>query len=347
MYRHLLVPLDGSELATTLVSQAVDFACALGARITFFTMREDYASSGEGALVRAVSPDDFAELAAGDAHAILAKATAAAHASKLDCSAVVRTGRHPHEEILNVAREAGCDLIYMASHGRRGLKALLPGSQTQRVLAHSTLPVLVATVETNSTHEASAAAIAIIKDEHRSIAAVTRGMRQVAARLRAGEAGDLDFLESMLRYIRDFPDALHHPKEERYLFERLSRRTHEADELIADLTQEHREGEALLGAIAVAVARCREVAHPAASSAEPRALGDLIDQFVDGQWRHLATEEKLILPAAQRHLTAADWSEIEAAFRANDGFGRNGQSDETYRRFFTRLMNLIAETRGA
>ena len=339
MYRHLLVPLDGSELATSLVTHAVDFARALNARITFFTMREDFASTGDGALVRTMAPAEFAEMAAGEANAIIAKALAAARALKLEAEGVVRVGSLPYEEILNVAAEKACDLIYMASHGRRGLKALLPGSQTQKVLAHMTIPVLVATVETNVSTSASEAAIAVIKDEHRAIAAVTSGLRIMAVRIRAGEMVDIVFLESMLRYIREFPDTLHHPKEEQYLFDRLARRTDETQELIAGLTAEHHEGAELLVELEQRVARCREMA----DSTEWSTLANALDRFVDAQWRHLSTEEKLILPAARHHLTDADWREIEDAFRANGELRRGSDSDEGYRRFFTRLMNLASE----
>lgn len=348
MYGHILVPLDGSELATNLVTQAVEFAGTLGARVTFFTMREDYSSSSEGALVRTMSPDVYAEVAVGEANAIIAKAMAAARALKLACEGVVRTGTHAHELILQVAAERGCDLIYMASHGRRGLKALLPGSQTQKVLAHTTLPVLVATVETNVASSASEAAIAIIKDEHRTIAAVIHGLRLLAARLRGGDALELDLLEQMLHYIRSYPEALHHPKEEQYLFARLAQRTGETAGLIATLVAQHREGDALLAELEVQAASLREGGAAGAPGNDTRArLADTIDRFVDAQWQHLSTEEKLILPAAQRHLTDADWLAIEAAFRANGELRRGGPQDEAYKRLFTRLMNLAAERRAA
>lgn len=143
MYRHLLVPLDGSALSIGLVTQAVDFARSLGARITFFSARGDLGASGDGALLRSLEPRDFAEAAAGEASAILAKAVAAAGAFAIPCAAVARTGPRPYELILDVAAEQGCDLIFMASHGRRGLSGLLLGSETQKVLTHSKIPVLV------------------------------------------------------------------------------------------------------------------------------------------------------------------------------------------------------------
>lgn len=341
MYKHLLVPLDGSALSTSLVTQAVEFARNLGARITFFTAREDVGASGDGALLRTLSPEAFAEAAAGEANAILAKAIAAAGAFGLPCEGVVRTGSRPFELILDVAAEKGCDLIFMASHGRRGLRSLVVGSQTQRVLAHSTLPVLVASVESNAGGSAADAAIGIIKDEHRAIAAVINGLRQVAGRMRkageGGQASDLDFVALLVRYIKAFPETMHHPKEEHYLFDRLARRTGEVSDLIASLEQEHRDGTQLIEEIEASLESAR-------GDATQRAeLADVIDRFAESQWRHLSAEEKLILPAARRHLTEEDWCDIEAAFRQNGTLAVGGERDEAFRQMFTRLMNMAAE----
>ncbi|WP_374482644.1 universal stress protein [Zoogloea sp.] len=335
MYRHLLVPLDGSELSSSLVSQAVEFARALKARITFFTAREDVGGSGDGALLRTLSPEDFAAAAAGEANAILAKALVAARVVGLDCEAVARTGARPYELILSVAAERGCDLIFMASHGHRGLRGLMLGSQTQKVLAHSSLPVLVASVESNVANDAARAAIDIIKDEHRAIAAVVNGLRRQAGRLKGGAAGapDLDFVAALLHYLRAFPDVLHHPKEERHLFSRLARRDGELDALIATLEREHRDGGAQLAAIDALLADGRQ------DAARQGELGVAIERFADAQWQHISTEEKLILPAARRLLGDEDWRAIEDAFRQNGDCRVGSEQDLAFRQLFVRLMN--------
>ncbi|WP_407280631.1 universal stress protein [Aromatoleum evansii] len=339
MYRHLLVPLDGSELATNLVTQAVDFARSLGARITFFTARDDLGGTDEGALLRTLAPQDFAEQAAGDANAILAKARSAAGQHDLPCDTVVRTGRRPWELILQVAEERGCDLIFMASHCLRGLRTLVPGSQTQKVLAHARLPVLVATVERNAADDAATAAIGIIRDEHRSIASVLTGlraaMRQASER---GEAPDLDFIAGLLRYMKAFPEVLHHPKEDQFLFAKLAARTHEADDVLAALRREHEAGAAQIAAVEAAVERCRQHAEHVGE------LAQVIDAFVEAQWRHLNTEEEQILPAARRHLADEDWRMIERAFRDNGDFRVGGEYDESLRKLFARLMNVTASS---
>ncbi len=334
MYRHLLVPLDGSALSIGLVTQAVDFARSLEARITFFTAREDLGASGDGALLRSLEPQDYVEAAAGDASAILAKALAAAGAFGIPCDAVARTGPRPYELILDVAAEQGCDLIFMASHGRKGLKALVLGSQTHKVLAHSTLPVLVASVESNVTGSAAEAAIAVIKDEHRAIAAVIRGLRDAATRLRAsGPLPDLDFVGQLVRYIQAFPEVLHHPKEEQFLFARLAARHPESAPLIAQLRAEHAEGSAQIQAVEQALVATRH------NDGQRHALAAALEAFAEAQWRHLSTEEKLILPAARQHLDAGDWQAIADAFGHNAQVRVGGEHDEAFKRMFVKLMN--------
>jgi nucleotide-binding universal stress UspA family protein/hemerythrin-like domain-containing protein len=340
MYRHLLVPLDGSELGTDLVTQALEFARGQGASITFFTMREDFGSSQEGALVRTLSSEAYADASAGDANAILAKAMAAAGEYGVECAAIVRTGNRPHELILQVAAERGCDLIYMASHGRRGLKALVLGSQTRKVLDHATLPVLVASVASNIASSACESAISVLRDEHRTIATVCNGLRRVAAQARSGEAVDFAFLEALLRYLLLFPEVLHHPKEEGYLFAALAARTDEAAELLARLAHEHREGSALLDGLVKRAARWREGG--GGEAGELAALADVIDGFVDQQWSHMRAEEKLVLPLARRHLDDADWMRIESAFRAGGALARGGAQDAVFARMFARLANQAA-----
>lgn len=338
MYKHLLVPLDGSELSIGLITQAVEFARTLAARITFFSARADVGASGDGALLRSLSPDAFVEAAAGEASAILAKALAAAGACGLNAEGVARTGARPFELILAVAAERGCDLIFMASHGHRGLKGLMLGSQTEKLLAHSTLPVLVASVESNVAGSAAEAAIGIIKDEHRVIAAIVQGLRRSAMALRVEPpTPDLDFIAGMLHYLKSFPEVLHHPKEERFLFARLAQRSEEAAALIEALEAEHRAGSRQIAEIEVVLGQSRSDAR------QFSALAAALDAFGDAQWQHIGSEEKLILPAARRHLTEEDWCAIAAAFRDNAAVHVGGEADQAFKRMFVRLMNLASD----
>ena len=143
MYKHLLVPTDGSPLSDYAVDQALALAKALGARVTLFTAIEPF-------HVIAYVPEQVVELRSTyDEHARkaadqrLASAEAKSAAAGVVFASEVAKSEDPHEAIIATAREKGCDLIAMASHGRRGIKALVLGSVTAKVLTHSQVPVLV------------------------------------------------------------------------------------------------------------------------------------------------------------------------------------------------------------
>jgi nucleotide-binding universal stress UspA family protein len=145
MFKHILVPTDGSPLSTDSVRRAVDFARETGARVTFFFAKPDYpvAFYGEGALIDPTTPEKFAEMADRQATEVLDACARVAAEVGVACAAVSSISDVPYEAIIDAAGQAGCDLIFMASHGRRGLSGLLLGSETQKVLTHSKIPVLV------------------------------------------------------------------------------------------------------------------------------------------------------------------------------------------------------------
>ena len=145
MFKHLLVPTDGSSLSDETVASAVQFAAEAGAKITFLYVRPDYPVSyfGEGALVDPTTPESFAEMTEKMAQEILERSKALAEARNVPCAGSSVINDLPYEAIIDTANSVGCDLIFMASHGRRGLVGLLLGSETQKVLTHSTIPVLV------------------------------------------------------------------------------------------------------------------------------------------------------------------------------------------------------------
>lgn len=145
MFRHLLVPTDGSKLSQDTVARAIDFAKETGARITFFYAKPDYPVSfyGEGALIDPASPEEFARAADALANEVLGRCLDAAQGKGVPCASDTAVSEVPYEAIIAAAQAHGCDLIFMASHGRRGLSGLLLGSETQKVLTHSKIPVLV------------------------------------------------------------------------------------------------------------------------------------------------------------------------------------------------------------
>ena len=145
MFKHILVPTDGSALSSDTIRRAVAFAKEANARITFFYAKPDYpvAFYGEGALIDPSTPEKFAQMADKQAQEILAAAAQEANAAGVVNASISSVSDIPYEAIIEAAGKAGCDLIFMASHGRRGISGLLLGSETQKVLTHSKTPVLV------------------------------------------------------------------------------------------------------------------------------------------------------------------------------------------------------------
>ena len=145
MFKHILVPTDGSQLSTDTVKRAVAFARETGARLSFFYAKPDYpvAFYGEGALIDPTTPEKFAEMADKQASEVLSACEKLAQEAGVPSSSVSTVSDIPYEAIIEASAKAACDLIFMASHGRRGISGLLLGSETQKVLTHSTVPVLV------------------------------------------------------------------------------------------------------------------------------------------------------------------------------------------------------------
>ena len=342
MYRHLMVPLDDSPLSVDSVQQAVKLAGTLGAKITFFHAQTDYGASSIGALERVLAPSTFNAHLAGEARAILAKAETVARIAGVPFDSVVMTSDRPHEAILDVADKRGCDLVFIASHGRRGIKGLMLGSQTQKILQNATIPVLVSAVESNLT-SAARAPLAIIRDEHRSIAAIIYGLEFLVRRAReSGSPPPFPLLRAMVHYVITFPETLHHPKEDAYLFRRLRARTHEFDATIDELERQHEEGHAIVAELEQSVA-----AYQADPNGGLTRFAAAVDRFATSQMQHMALETKVILPAAQRHLTDDDWHEIESAFAGNDDPRLALDNDEEFRQLFARIQNLLPEPTGA
>jgi len=339
MFRHLLVPIDDSALSTETVRQAAMFASTLGAKITFFHAKADYGASSIGALERVMSPSGFNEQMAGEARALLAKAETVARAAKVAYASSWVTSDRPYAAILDAAERNGCDLIFIASHGERGLKSLILGSQTQRVLQHTTIPVLVASVEGNAPAPHHAAPLATIREEHRSLAAVIHGLEYLVRETRErGAEPQFALLRAILHYIKAFPEALHHPKEDAYLFSKLRLRTSEFNDTLDELGRQHVEGSKLVRAMDAALDRYE---------ADPKGgfdgFAEAVKRYVAHEWPHMILETKVVLPAAQKYLTAEDWSEIGHAFAQHGDPRFNVDTDEEFRQMFTRILNLAPE----
>jgi nucleotide-binding universal stress UspA family protein len=145
MYKHILIPTDGSELSDKAIEAGIAFAQGMHARVTGFTAVPEYKLPSEVELMsrHGVSFEQYERDARLQAEAALQKIADLAKAAGVEYDAEFVQSDHPHEAIVRAAEKHGCDLIFMASHGRRGISALLHGSQTQAVLTHSTIPTLV------------------------------------------------------------------------------------------------------------------------------------------------------------------------------------------------------------
>lgn len=147
MFKHLLVPTDGSPLSEAAVRSAVALARESKASITFFYAKPEYPVTyfdfGEGSLINPTTAETFAKMTAQQAQSLLDACEKVAVEAGVKSSSVAVSSDLPHAAIIETAVKQGCDLIFMASHGRRGLSALLLGSETQKVLTHSKIPVLV------------------------------------------------------------------------------------------------------------------------------------------------------------------------------------------------------------
>ena len=145
MFKHILVPTDGSELSQEATVRAAEFAKEIGARVTLFYAKPDFPECffGEGALVDPGAPEKFMALADEEATKILDYAKDLCLKAGVSCDCLNVASDIPYEAIIDAATQHDCDLIFMASHGRRGVGALLLGSETNKVLTHSKIPVLV------------------------------------------------------------------------------------------------------------------------------------------------------------------------------------------------------------
>lgn len=147
MFKHILLPTDGSALAAKGVKTGVRLAKALGARVTGVYVIEPYLPPimPETAVIAgaALDPRDYDKATKGQAAKALARVESDARGAEVRCATQSVSATQPWQGILKVARAKDCDAIVIASHGRGGLGGLILGSQTARVLAHSKIPVLV------------------------------------------------------------------------------------------------------------------------------------------------------------------------------------------------------------
>jgi hemerythrin-like domain-containing protein len=178
-------------------------------------------------------------------------------------------------------------------------------------------------------------AIGILKSEHRSISAVLLGLKHLAEMAQdAGVKPEFQVFRSMLRYIDEYPERLHHPKEDEYLFARLLKRHPAARKLVDELQAEHVRGASLV----------RELERRLVFFEEgwPQGAHEFlgaVDAYADFHWKHMRKEEVEVLPLAEQHLTDDDWRAIDRAFQANeDPIAKIQERD--FQSLFSRIATL-------
>jgi nucleotide-binding universal stress UspA family protein len=145
MFKHILIPTDGSELSDKAIEAGVEFAREVNARVTGFTVVPEYRIPSQVELMskHGVSMPQYEDESRRHADAALSKISDRARAAGVAFDTDFAQSDVPHEAIIRAAESHGCDLIFMASHGRSGISALIHGSETQGVLSHTKIPTLV------------------------------------------------------------------------------------------------------------------------------------------------------------------------------------------------------------
>jgi len=145
MYRHILIPIDGTQTADKAVEAGIEFAREARAKVTLFTAVPEYQPPGEAEVMgrRVISLRDHERMSRDNAQAILEPAAARLRAAGVECNTAYRECDRPFEAIVAAAQSHGCDLILMSSHGRGSFAELWYGSETRDVIAHSSIPTLV------------------------------------------------------------------------------------------------------------------------------------------------------------------------------------------------------------
>jgi nucleotide-binding universal stress UspA family protein len=147
MYSHILIAIDGSELAARGLEQGIALAKALGSQVTVLTASEPWTAMGVDAAGLVVTEysllDEYEKDAAKASEVLLKSAAQAAGNAGVKATTVYSALTHPADAIIDAAEKTGADLIVMASHGRRGIQRVVLGSQTAEVVTRSTVPVLV------------------------------------------------------------------------------------------------------------------------------------------------------------------------------------------------------------
>lgn len=182
-------------------------------------------------------------------------------------------------------------------------------------------------------------AVRVIIREHQQLSMVVTGMQRFVKLLGAGaDVARPPMFRSMLFYIGEYPEQLHHPKEERYLFARLRHHANDLDKTIDELEEQHAQGKARMRNIEHALTRYELVGE----SAFP-VLREMVEEYAAFSANHRRLEEEVILPAARQWLTEEDWNELDEAFGANRDPFAGVMVEADLGRLFAMIVKAIRE----
>ena len=185
------------------------------------------------------------------------------------------------------------------------------------------------------------AALALLKDEHRSMAAVIHALQFLVRRMEQGKPAPPDLIKAIVQYLTHFPEHLHHPAEDRFIFAPLRARTSEAAEVLDLLEKEHAESpireKRLLGAMQALNAQSAD------------AIGQfdrVVQDYANFYWAHMMREETIVLPLAERLLNAGDWEAAAKGFEANADPMFGGDTAQDFKDLFRRIVNIMPAPEG-
>jgi len=305
MYRHFLVPVDGTDACIEAIGHAVEFARSIGARITFLSLPREQAD--ESLARRSMSAD----VERGDRDwELLARAEAAARAQGVPCSSCAAGDGASFPLIVAAAREHDCDLICMAPRVRpvEPAEPLESGAGACDDFDGVDAAVLICPVHRRPAHSR---VIGTLLHEHRAIADELHAWLSMLRNARTGGISrERAPMRESIRRLRDLLAHRHRSKEELWLHPRLRDRTSAVDAELDELDRQHQRHEALLEELAVMVD------HEVQAGASAERIEQAVKTYAQFTWEHMGREEGVVLPAARRHLRDEDWLEIATAFDA-------------------------------
>jgi hemerythrin-like domain-containing protein len=181
----------------------------------------------------------------------------------------------------------------------------------------------------------------VIRDEHRALASVMKGLQFLVAQTKERKLKpDFSLLQALVRYIEQYPDRLHHPKEDQLLFPVLRERDPSAAPILDELESQHRQGPAVIAEVSRALVRWKS---------DATALDDFaaaVERYAEFQWCHMRLEETEVLPRAQQTLLPSDWVRIDQAFGENGDPLVGVGTHEEFRELFRHVVNAMPAPMG-